>query len=101
MKKVRRHPQAEEDLKDAAWHYAGESISAASRFIAESKRTIVRIEKMPGAGSPRFAQDLGIPNLRVRAVGDFPYFMFYVEHRDYIDLMRVLHTHRDIFSIFL
>ena len=56
---------------------------------------------MPGAGSPRFAQDLGIPNLRVRAVGDFPYFMFYVEHRDYIDLMRVLHTHRDIFSIFL
>ena len=32
---------------------------------------------------------------------DFPYLVFYREHKDSIHIDRVLHMHRDILGIFL
>jgi toxin ParE1/3/4 len=37
-----------------------------------------------------------LPNLRHLRVGRFPYFAFYVEHEDRIDVWRVLDRRRDI-----
>lgn len=99
MKQMRRLPQAEQDIKDAVWYYAGESMSAVDRFLREIKETLARIEEMPDAGSPRFSHDLEIPNLRANSLQNFPYLLFYFERDDHIDLVRVLHTHRDIFDI--
>lgn len=101
MKEVRRLPRAEDDIKDAAAYYGGESMLAAGRFLGEIKRAITRIGELPGAGSPRFAHDLSIPNLRTRALHSFPHLLFYFEYEDHIDLLRVVHSHRDILPTFL
>jgi toxin ParE1/3/4 len=42
------------------------------------------------------AHELGLPGLRSRSVGRFPYLIFYVEQPDHIDVWRILHARRDI-----
>ena len=48
------------------------------------------------SGSPRYAHELDIPDLRFRTVGKFPYLVFYVESEADIDVSRVLHGAQDI-----
>jgi toxin ParE1/3/4 len=101
MKQVRRLPQAEQDIKDAVWHYAAESMSAVSRFLTEIARAATAIGATPGIGSPRYAHALDMPGLRVHQLRFFPYLLFYFERDDHIDLVRVLHMHRDILNVLL
>ncbi|MDE0423122.1 MAG: type II toxin-antitoxin system RelE/ParE family toxin [Gammaproteobacteria bacterium] len=50
----------------------------------------------PAVGSPRYAHELGVPGLRSRSTGRFPYLIFYVDHEEEVDVWRVLHAARDI-----
>jgi toxin ParE1/3/4 len=63
-----------------------DALQAAYRFIADH----------PAAGSPRYADVLGLPGLRSRILRRYPYLVFYVERDDHIDVWRVLEAHRDI-----
>lgn len=55
-----------------------------------------RIGRNPRLGSLRFAYELSVPDLRVMAVGTFPYLLFYLERERSVDVWRLLHTSRDI-----
>mgnify|MGYP001592277062 CR=1 FL=1 len=101
MKKSRKHPQAERDIAGAVVCYAGDSIETAERFLRELEDAVRRIERMPGTGSLRYARDLDMPGLRAHLLGGFPYVLFYFERDGHADLVRVLHTHRDIFTLLL
>ena len=101
MKKLRRHPQAERDIADAAANYADESINVSNRFLAEVEFALERIRYMPGSGSPRFSRELDMPELCVKSLSKFPYLLFYFDREKSIDLIRVLHSHRDILTLFL
>ena len=85
------------DVRDAVDHYTDEAGQAvAAGFLEELERVYDLIQTSPAAGSPRYAHELGIENVRNRQLRRYPYLVFYVEQRDRIDILRVLHAHRDI-----
>ena len=88
---------ATQDLRDAAAHYAAEADAAtARRFIDAVEQAFTVIARQPGIGSPRYAVDLDWPGLRTYTAGRFPYLISYLEQTDHLDVLRVLHAHRDI-----
>jgi toxin ParE1/3/4 len=95
-KPVIRRAAADEDIGEAVDYYAAESVPAADRLVDELKRSVDMIGKTPRIGSPRYAHELNIAGLRFQKMGKFPFLIFYVEHEEYIDMLRVLHEHRDM-----
>ena len=55
-----------------------------------------RIERYPAAGALRYAELLNVEGLRCSAIERFPYLVFYFERADFLNILRVLHQHRDI-----
>ena len=88
---------ARRDAEAALDYYVREAASkVALRFIDALETTYRTIADQPSIGSTRYAYELDLPGLRSRRLTGFPYFVFYIEHDDHIDVWRVLHTRRDI-----
>ena len=47
-------------------------------------------------GSPRYAQELDLPGLRMWGLRRFPHLVFYMNLETHIDVWRVLHGERDL-----
>ena len=85
------------DIEQAIRHYLEQEVpTAALGFVDAVEHAYAHISKHPGTGSPRYAHELGIPELRSRPLSKYPYLVFYVERPDHIDVWRVLHMKRDI-----
>ena len=88
---------ARNDVDQAVDHYLAEAGAAvALAFIDAAEATLRRIAELPGSGSPRYAHELDIPDLRFLPTDRFPYLIFYVEREADIDVWRILHGARDI-----
>lgn len=88
---------ASRDVEAAAEFYRAEAGEAvALRFIDALQSAIAAVGRHPGAGSPRYGQELDLPGLRSRLLRRFPYVLFYVERDDHVDVWRLLHAQRDI-----
>ena len=59
-------------------------------------RSLASNARHPASGSPRYAHELDLPDLRFWPLKRYPCLVFYVERRDHIDVWRVLHGQRDI-----
>jgi len=89
--------QAHRDVEDAVAYYLNEGAEAiALGFIDALEEAYAHISSHPATGSPRYAHELNLPNLRSWLLTRYPYLVFYVEHADHIDVWRVLHGQRDI-----
>ena len=89
--------QAKRDIEDAVDFYLGEAGEAvAPRFVEALERAYRHLSRHPQTGSPRYAHELQLPELRSWTVKPFPHLIFYVEARDHVDVWRVLHGERDI-----
>ncbi|MDE0388199.1 MAG: type II toxin-antitoxin system RelE/ParE family toxin [Rhodospirillales bacterium] len=89
--------RARRDIDEAVEHYLSEAEPAvALKFVDALEDTLRQIGQQPASGSPRHSHELDIPGLRFRAVGRFPYLVFYVEREADIDVWRNLHGARDI-----
>ena len=89
--------RARRDIQDAVRHYIAEQAPAAAEgFVDSLERALAHITKHPDSGSPRCAHLLEIPELRVWPVAKYPFLVFYLPHKDRIDIWRVLHAQRDI-----
>lgn len=89
--------QANRDVDDAVTYYVKEHAQQAALGLVDALQdAYAHIGRRPGAGSPRFAHELDIPQLRTWPLARFPYLVFHVERDDHIDIWRVLHTRRDI-----
>jgi toxin ParE1/3/4 len=96
-KPVRPREAARRDVEAAVDYYAREAgADVATGFIDALQTTYGFISDHPGAGSPRYANELGLPGLRSRILRRYSYIVFYIERDDHIDVWRVLHAHRDI-----
>jgi toxin ParE1/3/4 len=85
------------DIDQAIRHYVEQDVAAAAlAFVDALEHAYAHISKHPGTGSPRYAHELGIPELRSWPLSKYPYLVFYVERADHIDVWRVLHMKRDI-----
>ena len=88
---------ATQDLRDTAAQYAAEVDAAtAHRFIDAAQRSFTVVARQPRIGSPCYAVELDWPGLRTHPIARFPYLMFYLEQPDHLDVLRVLHAHRDV-----
>lgn len=88
---------AKQDVEAALAHYLNEgSVPAALGFIDSLEQTYAHIGRYPATGSPRYAHELNLPDLRCWQLKRYPHIVFYVERSDHIDVWRVLHGMRDI-----
>ena len=89
--------RADEDIvRAAAYYLEAETTESAEGFVDALEAAIGLIAQHPSIGSPRFAVELGITDLRTVAAHRFPYLVFYTEDADAVRVHRVLHTSRDI-----
>lgn len=97
MKPVCRHIRATRDIDAAVAHYLEHAPSdVANRFVSEVEHALRHIAEHPGTGSPRHAEAAGIDGLRFWTLTHFPFAVFYTEHPDRIDVLRVLHQSSDL-----
>ena len=88
---------ANEDVDQAIDHYLSQaSETVALEFVDALERAYAHIARHPSSGSPRYAHQLGLADLRFWRLKRYPYLVFYVERDDHIDVWRVLHEQRDI-----
>ena len=63
---------------------------------ARSRPPIEAIGERPGTGSPRHGRELEMSGLRSRPVARFPFLIFYREHEDRVEVLRVIQAQRNI-----
>jgi toxin ParE1/3/4 len=88
--------RADEDIDNAVAHYVATETDTALRFVDALEDAKDLLTDRPYVGSPRFAVETGIPELRGLVLRKFPYVLLYTEDPDAIRIHRVLHTSRDI-----
>ncbi|MDE1949738.1 MAG: type II toxin-antitoxin system RelE/ParE family toxin [Burkholderiales bacterium] len=97
MKRIVPRALANGDVEEAIDHYLVEATAeVALGFVDELEKAYAHIGRHPESGSPRYAHQLGLADLRVWRLGRYPYLVFYVERDEHIDVWRVLHEQRNI-----
>jgi toxin ParE1/3/4 len=97
VREVQFRSRAVEDLDAALDHLVAEGRSGAAVTLVDAVEAATNhLAKSPNSGSLRLAYELGIPDLRAWPLRRWPYVIFYVAHDDRIDVLRILHTKRDI-----
>ena len=97
MKQVARSARASNDIEDAVHYYAGQAVDGlVVRFLDAMEAALDHVATHPGTGSRRYAQHMPQADLRFWTLNHFPYSVFYVERKDLIDVIRVLHQASDI-----
>lgn len=93
------HPRllANQDVEEAIAHYLKEgAVAAALGFIDALESAYLHISSHPATGSPRYGHELNLPGLRSWPLKRYPYLIFYMDLKGYIDVWRILHAQRDI-----
>lgn len=96
MKPLVRHARADEDVREAIQYLLENAPASALAFVDALEKTFLQIQRRPAIGSPRYAHELNLPDLRFLPCKRFPYLVFYVESAQQIDVWRILHARRDI-----
>jgi toxin ParE1/3/4 len=97
VKPVVPRAQADRDINEAVAYYLNEdSEQAALGFVDALEKAFAHLSRHPATGSPRYAHELSLPDLRFWPMSHYPYLIFYVERPDHIDVWRVLHGQRDV-----
>lgn len=97
LKPIILREQAAEDVQIAIDYYLGEgSTRAARNFIDALERGFVQLARHPSSGSPRYALELNLPELRCWPIKRYPWLIFFVERERTVGVWRVLHAARDI-----
>jgi plasmid stabilization system protein ParE len=82
------HPEAEEELAEAAFHYDREVEGLGGRFLAEIRRATLILGEQPRLGH-RVDEQLSRLILR-----RFPYSLIYAVDQDRISILAVAHHRR-------
>lgn len=98
MKYINITPKADSDIDQCYQWICKKNPDAALRFLASVERACAIVAEVPGIGSPRYADISLIRGVRMIKVGKGfeNYLVFYVERDASIDVIRVLHSARNI-----
>ena len=96
MKPIRIRPLAETDIDHAVAYIWRDNPVAATQLLDALEEGFSALSHQPAMGSPRYAHLIPGNMLRMWKVDKFPYLVFYLEHEDHLDVVRVLHEVRDI-----
>ena len=97
MKSIVPRQLANRDIEEAIDDYLAEATAkVAQGFVDELEKAYAHIARHPATGSPRYAHQLALADLRFWRVGRYQFLVFYIEREEHIDVWRVLHEQRDI-----
>lgn len=100
-RKLIKREQAKRDLIDMADVIAQDNLDAAERFLDAAQAAFRFLARTPGAGATREYSDPTLKDLRMWPIKGFEkYLVFYRTVPGGLDIIRVLHTARDIEAIF-
>lgn len=89
--------RADQDIDSAIDYYLRDGApDAAVGFVDALQDAMSLLGEHPSIGSPGFATETGIAELRSLALKRFPYVVFYTNDPDAVRVHRVLHSSRDI-----
>ena len=98
---ITRRDAALQDLIGLADYIALDNVEAAYRFLDAAEETFRDLEGMPFMGSSRDFQNTALEGIRMWRVKDFPrHLIFYRPIKDGVEIIRVLHSARDIAGLF-
>lgn len=88
---------ARSDVGEALdWYLSEGGSDLATRLVRAIDELERSIALFPSMGSSRYAMRIRDGSLRFRKVDGFPYLIFYAEHDEGVQILRVLHESRDI-----
>ena len=97
MKPVRLTPRVDSDIDACLSWIAKDNPAVALRFLDALKSLSAIPVTHAGHRSPRYAEIPLVHGVRMLAIKDFENcLLFYLEHEDCVDVIRVLHGARDI-----
>jgi len=100
-REIRKKPQAERDIEECFVFIGEDNLDVAVHFLVAVEDTIEIIAKNPFIGSVREFKDSKAQNIRMMLVKGFrSYQIFYTATGDRIEIIRVLHSARDLPDIF-
>src|SRR5688572_3555783 len=98
---VTRRLRAILDLEEISDYLSAHGAAAALRFLDAAEATIQRLDHFPRLGRACHFRDPSLAGVRRRLVkGIKRYMIYYRPTDDGIEVLRVLHTARDVGSIF-
>ena len=96
MKPAVRSALAQADVEAALDYYCSEAAHAAGGFTYALEQATARIHRHPRTGSPRYAHELNLAQLRYWPLTRYPYALSYIEPDDHVHVVRVVHMSQDI-----
>lgn len=94
MKKLAVRPQALLELEESAHYYESEQPGLGNRFSDTVETAFEKIRETPGIGSRRYVDV--VPGLHMYVLPTFPFLIFYFDHTDHIEVVRLIHAKRDL-----
>ncbi len=97
--RILRRPRVAKDAEQIADHIARDSLEAAVRFLDNTESTIRFLAEFSAIGSLFKTDIAALQNMRAFRVKGFPnHVIFYLEHPEAIEVIRILHGARDFQS---
>jgi toxin ParE1/3/4 len=97
--RVLRRLKAAHDAERIADYIAKDSLEAAIRFLENTEQTLAELAASPALGSPLQSDHPDLADLRFRRVKGFPkHLIFYIERKDAIEVLRILHGAQNLES---
>ena len=102
MGEVRKKPQVIEDLIDLATYIGEDNLEVSDRFLFAAEETFKQLGKMPRMGKLCQFSHPNLSGVRQQSIKGFrKYLIFYREIDSVIEILRVIHSARDIEEVFL
>jgi toxin ParE1/3/4 len=100
MSEVSKRPQVIRDLIEIATYIAEDNLDASDRFLAAAEATFNQLAKMPQIGKLCQFSNPMLAGIRQQAIKGFKkYFVFYRPIDSGLEILRVIHSARDIEAI--
>ncbi len=99
--RYRLSAQARADIEALAGYIAKDSVAVAKRFILATKTTCGRLADVPQSGARRTFNRSALANMRMMRIDGFDAcLIFYVPSDKSVDIIRVVHSTRDLPTLF-
>lgn len=96
-----KRPQAERDIEECFVYIAEDNLDAGVVFLVAVEDSLEQLARFPLLGKTRLFQNKQFQNIRMWKVKGYEnYLVFYMVSEDAIEVIRVLHSSRDIKGLF-
>ncbi|MBD2197894.1 MULTISPECIES: type II toxin-antitoxin system RelE/ParE family toxin [Calothrix] len=101
MFEIKKRPQVIRDLIDLATYIAQDNLNVSDSFLIAAEATFKQLAKTPAIGKVCQFTNPNLADIRQISIKGFKkYLIFYRITESAVDILRVIHSARDIESIF-